>query len=563
MRTIFRKAVALATLAAFAAQPLGAWAYVPTPDLAVKTGVPAAFEAVLALNSCWKRALTLKDAKRRDEVDRPNCYNEFGTKLSAALNDSQEAGLSVDFLAGLATSSEGFTDSVLLLRALRQAQDLQKLAKQALDRRLAIGNGDGTPIAQLDTLKAQLAAAQKAGSGALAKTLDAKIAFLTKAKTLRDASDAANKKVDEFLAKFGYSVTSPSDLSQTQALIDRELKIGRRLNMRAFMVAIRQAAGDLDRQSSKVIDYVLNNPGKIIVDGGVALLYLGGKTVMCVTSIQSTLKCGNALAEGFVESVATNAKAIVLQQDLKGNPISDEEWSKAVLMAPLVYAPLVPVGKLGSVALSRATAKTALTAKVGAGAGDAVLNAAVRGTGEAKAGAQAFLKSALKDSEDLLKKAAEQAQKEAAEKAAKSAAEKAAKAQKAVLKKGAKPSAGTPDFSSAIAKAATNLADKPMRVVSTKMVNGVEKVVFDKVLPRSFKKMVADLKSGIVKIKETFQNREKPGYQNLPTKPDGYYKEARLETPEMPTTGPERLVLGQNGELWYTPDHYKTFLRLN
>ena len=57
--------------------------------------------------------------------------------------------------------------------------------------------------------------------------------------------------------------------------------------------------------------------------------------------------------------------------------------------------------------------------------------------------------------------------------------------------------------------------------------------------------------------------RGKPGvYGNkggeLPTRPEGYYH----ETDVWPGTGPrdtERIVVGNGGEAWYSPDHYGTF----
>ena len=411
MSNFFRKAAALTALLAVAAQPLGAWAYAPTLDLVVRTGVPATDAANQEFNSCLKEALALKDAKLRDETARPYCYGVYGKAVSAALNDSQEAGLSLSYIASIGQKSEGGLDSVLLLRALRQAQDFQKLAKQALDRRLAIGNGDGTPIAKLDALKAEQASAQKAGSGALAKTLDAKIAFLTKAKTLRDASDAASKKVVEALAKFGYSVTSPSDLSQTQALIDRELKLGLKFNLRALLIAINQSVAEPDIVAKKAFNYVVNNPGKIAKAGGTAIVSLGKKLILCAASIQSTAKCAKAVADGFVESIATNAKVLVFQQDLQGNPVSDEEWGKALLMAPLIYLPMLPAGKLGAVADVRLATKSALTAKLGEEAAENFVKVATRATGEAQTQAQAVIKNALKDSKDSLGKVVAQAEK--------------------------------------------------------------------------------------------------------------------------------------------------------
>ena len=33
-------------------------------------------------------------------------------------------------------------------------------------------------------------------------------------------------------------------------------------------------------------------------------------------------------------------------------------------------------------------------------------------------------------------------------------------------------------------------------------------------------------------------------------------------TPEASGPGPQRIVSGQDGDLWYTPDHYETFRKL-
>lgn len=74
-------------------------------------------------------------------------------------------------------------------------------------------------------------------------------------------------------------------------------------------------------------------------------------------------------------------------------------------------------------------------------------------------------------------------------------------------------------------------------------------------------------------------------HATLPTKPAGFYKEYTLIIPGRKTgdgpeavkigdqtfmtgevlspRGPERLMIGDNREVYYTPDHYKTFVRLN
>jgi guanyl-specific ribonuclease Sa len=55
-----------------------------------------------------------------------------------------------------------------------------------------------------------------------------------------------------------------------------------------------------------------------------------------------------------------------------------------------------------------------------------------------------------------------------------------------------------------------------------------------------------------------FQNRER----RLPRKPPGYYHEFVHPTAGMSGPGPQRIVTGEGGELYYTPDHYRTFQRL-
>jgi guanyl-specific ribonuclease Sa len=56
----------------------------------------------------------------------------------------------------------------------------------------------------------------------------------------------------------------------------------------------------------------------------------------------------------------------------------------------------------------------------------------------------------------------------------------------------------------------------------------------------------------------TFQNRER----RLPRKPAGYYKEYVHPTPGLRGPGPQRIVAGQEGEFYYTADHYGTFKRI-
>jgi guanyl-specific ribonuclease Sa len=57
----------------------------------------------------------------------------------------------------------------------------------------------------------------------------------------------------------------------------------------------------------------------------------------------------------------------------------------------------------------------------------------------------------------------------------------------------------------------------------------------------------------------TFENRER----RLPQRPAGYYKEYVHPTPGVDGPGPQRIVAGKQGEIYYTPDHYRTFQRMD
>ena len=57
----------------------------------------------------------------------------------------------------------------------------------------------------------------------------------------------------------------------------------------------------------------------------------------------------------------------------------------------------------------------------------------------------------------------------------------------------------------------------------------------------------------------TFQNRE----GRLPRKPNGYYKEYVHPTAGINGPGPQRIIIGKEGEIWYTPDHYNSFQQIH
>jgi ribonuclease T1 len=55
-----------------------------------------------------------------------------------------------------------------------------------------------------------------------------------------------------------------------------------------------------------------------------------------------------------------------------------------------------------------------------------------------------------------------------------------------------------------------------------------------------------------------FENRE----GHLPAEPRGYYHEYTVATPGAVDRGPRRIVAGQQGDLFYTDDHYQSFKRI-
>ncbi|MSO40501.1 MAG: ribonuclease [Solirubrobacterales bacterium] len=57
----------------------------------------------------------------------------------------------------------------------------------------------------------------------------------------------------------------------------------------------------------------------------------------------------------------------------------------------------------------------------------------------------------------------------------------------------------------------------------------------------------------------TFENRE----GLLPDHPLGYYREYTVVTPGEYTRGARRLVIGEGGEVFYTSDHYSSFIRID
>jgi ribonuclease T1 len=55
-----------------------------------------------------------------------------------------------------------------------------------------------------------------------------------------------------------------------------------------------------------------------------------------------------------------------------------------------------------------------------------------------------------------------------------------------------------------------------------------------------------------------FGNRE----GRLPARERGYYREYVVRTPGISHAGPQRLIIGGGGEVYYTSDHYESFRRI-
>ncbi|RMQ42674.1 Filamentous hemagglutinin family outer membrane protein [Pseudomonas cichorii] len=63
----------------------------------------------------------------------------------------------------------------------------------------------------------------------------------------------------------------------------------------------------------------------------------------------------------------------------------------------------------------------------------------------------------------------------------------------------------------------------------------------------------------------TFENRpdKVTGQRGLPVQGRGYYTEYVHPSVGIASPGPQRIVTGKAGEVYYTPDHYASFIRLN
>ena len=81
-------------------------------------------------------------------------------------------------------------------------------------------------------------------------------------------------------------------------------------------------------------------------------------------------------------------------------------------------------------------------------------------------------------------------------------------------------------------------------------------------LPVEAKNVLLQIKLGVAlahkKDGSMYRNRE----GKLPERSPNYYREYTVPTPEMATRGSRRLVIGNEGEIYYTDDHYLTFQKI-
>ena len=105
------------------------------------------------------------------------------------------------------------------------------------------------------------------------------------------------------------------------------------------------------------------------------------------------------------------------------------------------------------------------------------------------------------------------------------------------------------DYRSWVASAARNAAKTSTRFVST-----AEGVVHD--LKPTLNRIASGGKFPHRNDGSIFKNVE----GLLPKQNAGYYKEFVHPTPRVNGPGAMRIVTGQGGQMWFTPDHYKTFI---
>jgi len=91
--------------------------------------------------------------------------------------------------------------------------------------------------------------------------------------------------------------------------------------------------------------------------------------------------------------------------------------------------------------------------------------------------------------------------------------------------------------------------------ILTQPIDGFDTIAPDRLPPqaRQTLALIAHRQDG-----QVFQNRER----RLPRQPSGYYHEYTVETPGSDDRGARRIITGAAGEIFYTDDHYASFVQV-
>ncbi len=103
-------------------------------------------------------------------------------------------------------------------------------------------------------------------------------------------------------------------------------------------------------------------------------------------------------------------------------------------------------------------------------------------------------------------------------------------------------------------------SDGVLRLVENVAIKNYDKVIYRGPvdLSATIERIRAGVRHSHRNDGSVFGNRERL----LPRKPRGYYKEYVHPTDGIDGPGPQRIVVGEAGDWWYTPDHYASFVEL-
>jgi RHS repeat-associated protein len=127
---------------------------------------------------------------------------------------------------------------------------------------------------------------------------------------------------------------------------------------------------------------------------------------------------------------------------------------------------------------------------------------------------------------------------------------------------------GWPEDAAKLGKLSSALSKCEKAKPVTTVLSDVKVISKGKVVGRGdvyLRPTLEGIESGKITPRDIFEDRPLPGktMPELPVKPPGYYQEFVQPTPGVGGAGSQRIVRGAGGELYYTPDHYATFVPLN